>query len=442
MKTAFLLLISSACFYQASPAFSNPLSLTGSSEQVFMLLAEDKWGEANVRMPTPFTWIEYEEDLGQRFCIDFETGSCEIEVLLREDVAPQSVPVITHMAGAVSNLYTQQPTDLLSMIQTQVETGHTPAKPDRTGVVWNTQLRRYTYTIKKGDTLSRLSRRLRVPVPELVRVNGLASADMIKSGDTLLIPLPHPHLHIGNENNKPRGTESVLTGQLQTQSGVPVSFTNLMTFTAETVAPGNMSTRIITGKDGISRKAVTLRFNLASNHLNVRARQYYPVAQEYARKYGHDPALIMAVIHTESAFNPRARSPVPAYGLMQLVPATGGREAYTFLHKRDRKPPVSLLYQPRGNIELGTAYLHLLQNRYLKSVTNEHNRLYCSVAAYNSGMRNLARAFQQDGSVRNALRIVNRMNPEKVLAHLQAFAPSRQTRAYVKKVTERMGLYK
>jgi len=154
MKTAFLLLISSACFFRVSPAFSNPLSLTGSSEQVFMQLAEDKWGEANVRMPTPFTWIEYEEDLGQRFCIDFETGTCEIEVLLREDVAP-----------------------------------------------------------------------------------------------------------------------------------------------------GNMSTRIITGKDGISRKVVTLRFNLASDHLSMRARQYYSIAREYAQKYGHDPALIMAVIHNKIPAN-------------------------------------------------------------------------------------------------------------------------------------------
>jgi LysM repeat protein len=442
MKTLHLIIISSLLFFQVSSPVAASLSFTGSPEQVFMLLAENKWGAGNVTLPTPYTWIEYEEDLGQRFCVDFENGTCEIEVLLRTDIDPYTDSVITHMEGALSNLYTQRPTDMLDMIQAQIATGHTPATPDRSGIAWNAKLRRYTYIIKKGDTLSALSRRFRVPVTELVRVNGLASANTIRIGDTLIIPLPHPHLHLGDENNKPSATAPVLAGQLSTRSGAPVSYTNLMTFVKERVIPGNMSTRTITGKDGQQRKAVTLRFKLASDHLRVRAQRYYPLVEEHARKYGHDPALIMAVIHTESAFNPRARSPIPAYGLMQLVPRTGGREAYTFVHKRDRIPTASFLYQPSGNIELGSAYLHLLQARYLKAVTNEQNRLYCAIAAYNTGMGNMARAFQQDGSVRRALQLVNRMTPEKVYDQLRAFAPSRQTRAYVKKVNERMPLYK
>ena len=52
-----------------------------------------------------------------------------------------------------------------------------------------------------------------------------------------------------------------------------------------------------------------------------------------------NPKLVMAVIHTESAFNPKARSTFKrkngrtghAYGLMQLVPYSGGKEAYNYL---------------------------------------------------------------------------------------------------------------
>jgi membrane-bound lytic murein transglycosylase C len=76
-----------------------------------------------------------------------------------------------------------------------------------------------------------------------------------------------------------------------------------------------------------------------------------------------------------------------------------------------------------------------------KVVTNRQNRVFCALAAYNTGMRNMARPFQKDGSIRRSLQMVNRMSPENVYAQLKAFAPSKQTRTYMKKVKERMPLY-
>lgn len=64
---------------------------------------------------------------------------------------------------------------------------------------------------------------------------------------------------------------------------------------------------------------------------------FIPWNQAHAEKHDVDPALIMAIIHTESMFNPRARSHTPAYGLMQVVPHTGGRDAYHMIYGKKRK---------------------------------------------------------------------------------------------------------
>ncbi|WP_052074630.1 transglycosylase SLT domain-containing protein [Shewanella mangrovi] len=94
--------------------------------------------------------------------------------------------------------------------------------------------------------------------------------------------------------------------------------------------------------------------------------QYRQEISLAAKQHQLDPALIRAVIHAESAFNPAARSRTGAVGLMQLMPATA------------KEVGVSNRYNPSDNIEGGSRYLAELMQRF-------HGNMQLACAAYNAG---------------------------------------------------------
>ncbi|WP_367104635.1 lytic transglycosylase domain-containing protein [uncultured Psychrobacter sp.] len=89
-----------------------------------------------------------------------------------------------------------------------------------------------------------------------------------------------------------------------------------------------------------------------------------------AARHGVDPGLMKAMMHTESAFNPNARSPVGAQGLMQLMPATASRFK------------VSNPWNPADNIEGSAKYIAWLMRRF-------NNNIEYAIAGYNAGEGNV-----------------------------------------------------
>ncbi|MFP5374153.1 MAG: lytic transglycosylase domain-containing protein [Gammaproteobacteria bacterium] len=104
--------------------------------------------------------------------------------------------------------------------------------------------------------------------------------------------------------------------------------------------------------------------NFGSVRLNTAA--YEAEVRAAAREYGVDEAIVRAIIHAESAFNPNALSRVGAQGLMQLMPATAQRFG------------VGNPFDPVQNIRGGVKYLSWLLKRFDGNLT-------LAAAGYNAG---------------------------------------------------------
>ena len=118
---------------------------------------------------------------------------------------------------------------------------------------------------------------------------------------------------------------------------------------------------------------------------------YAALIDEAAAKHNLDAALIRAVMQTESAFDPRAVSPVGAMGLMQLMPALA------------KDMGVQNPFDPRENVMAGAEYLSRL-------LETHRGNLALTLASYNAG----------PGNVRK----------------YNGIPPFEETRNYVRKITD------
>jgi soluble lytic murein transglycosylase-like protein len=138
-------------------------------------------------------------------------------------------------------------------------------------------------------------------------------------------------------------------------------------------------------------KTPTVPAPVTSRHIVNTREEIEKIVKEAAERHQVDPALVRAVIKTESAWNPQAVSPKGAQGLMQLMPATADQHG------------VNDAFDPRQNVNAGVRHLRMLLEKY-------SGDLDLALAAYNAG----------EGAVRRAGGVPN-------------YA---ETRTYVQKVTD------
>jgi soluble lytic murein transglycosylase-like protein len=135
-------------------------------------------------------------------------------------------------------------------------------------------------------------------------------------------------------------------------------------------------------------------FGVTKPAVSKRATQYDDLIAEQAARHSLSADFVRAVIQAESAFNPAARSPKGAMGLMQLMPGTAADYG------------VMNAYDPAQNIRGGVAYLKSLMTRFNDDVS-------LALAAYNAG-------------------------PAAVEKYGNAVPPYKETRGYVSRIRGNM----
>ena len=243
------------------------------------------------------------------------------------------------------------------------------------------------------------------------------------------------------EKAVPLQDKPVLEDQVQAPSGEIVTEKNMDEAVKEIVEKTEPEVKTVKGEDNVERQVVTIKLELAPDHIRTRAEQYKKEIEKYCEQWNVDPALAYAIMQTESSFNPKAKSYVPAYGLMQIVPKTAGADCAQSLKKPFSAPTGNYLYEPENNIEMGVHYLYLLKKRYFTNVTDKDSQTLCVIASYNTGAGNLSRALRGDTKIGKAIPQINEMTYDQLFKTLEKqLLP--ETQNYIRKVTERMNNFK
>ena len=245
---------------------------------------------------------------------------------------------------------------------------------------------------------------------------------------TLLTPYDPDNVDLFSDKSFDLGEEPMLYGQVLDHENQPVRWPWRAGRFADHLLKQHQNTR-----SSARGTVYAVDIDLISNHLEKRQYQYANIVRQHAQKYNVEESLVYAVMRTESSFNPYAVSPSRAYGLMQIIPDRAGRDVFQRLKKRNDQPTREYLFQPYNNVDVGVAYIHLLQSHYLKDVQDPRSKHYAVISAYNGGTGNVLKTFHSDRS--KAVEIINGMRPEQVYWALTHRHPREESRNYLKKVT-------
>ena len=347
----------------------------------FKEAVEEKWHE--FKYPSKKVYVDYDEDLDSRASVDFENGEIIIEVIVMEDEPEERVKEAKEAKADAERAKADA-----EKAQADAEKAKAEAEPREKLV----------------------DKKLAKKMLNLIKTKA--------------------------DDGKP-----LLQGQIADKKGKTVKESDAESFAAESVQGKPVAKKTYKAKDGKKRTVYSVKVPMKSDHINTRANQYKQEVIKQSKRFNVDPIIAFAVMETESAFNPKAKSHIPAFGLMQLVPRSGARDAYLYIYKDDKFVDDKYLYIPSNNVELGCAYLSKIRHQYFKSITDDERAYICAIPAYNTGIGNVAKALTNATKLKPAAQKANSMSADQLYKKLIKDLKYKEARDYLERVWTRKDKY-
>lgn len=380
------------------------------------------WGGDSIVLDSRYEWVEYSNDFQARSIVNFEQGNARVEVAVDLDASQEEID--EKLTEALYRLMVSRGSTC--PYPSQVDQSRPITKnPVLDGLLDLSGYHLDSAAAKSKEQRYSATAAKKMPPQPVVRGGEL---DIPRRTDTSRhSPKDKPLARTKLEKEKGK-----LADEKQTNEKETIAY--------QVARQSRKSVTQVTGEDGRKRKVVHIQMPLVHDNLSKSAALYKDIVRKYSERFRIEQPLIFAVIEQESAFNPEAVSSAPAYGLMQLVPTSGGVHAYSFVYGVEKVPTKSYLFDPERNIELGTAYLRILYNMFDR-VNDLDCRRLCVIAGYNTGAGNVSRAFIGSTRLSNAYDEINKFSYRQLYRHLTHHLNTAEARNYVKGVTKRREKY-
>lgn len=377
----------------------------------------DVWDEAEITDKT--NWVEYSDDLKTKKVVDYENN--EIRISIADSETP---PTEAEIQKYVEDIISTTPNQARKKDPVLNAIGGGEASNDAAS---NTSL---LVELSQSEDLTPEPKPEVTPAPQTKPQTKSPEPAPVQPVKVETPAAPKPVAE-----TKKRSEKLVSKPKAKPSAKKPAS--------ASAVAAKLASNAVVAAaKPAKKGKVTTITVKLPSDATYNRARQYEKDVAKRAAENKLEPSLVYAIMHTESAFNPMARSGVPAFGLMQIVPGSAGKDVTQRWYGKAKLLKPKELYDSKTNIRAGTTYLNILYYSYLKGIKDPTSRKYCAIAAYNTGAGNVSEAFIGSKRIRNAFPVINSMTPDQVYDTLIKKLPYDETRHYLQRVSKREKVYK